>query len=86
MRLFNFVSCKMCNGAWAICYTLVLAFAAGAIVDIDHPISKILGIDSGRFLMPYFGMAGLVLLGCGIGLLITCVCRYKRLGILGGDL
>jgi hypothetical protein len=61
---------------------VVLAFIAGTMVDVDHPLSQILGISNGRFLHPYFAIAGLCFAGIGIILVITCLCRYTQLRFL----
>jgi len=68
--------------AWLICFSVVLAFIGGTIVDVDHPISFYLGIADGRFLHPYFNLAGYILASCGIILLITCLGRYWWIRVL----
>ena len=61
---------------WIVCTVVLLAIVGGIIVDIDHPIARLLALPDGRFLMPYFAVAGGVLVFAGIGFLITCLCRY----------
>jgi len=82
MQLLNWRYPKMRNPAWLICFTVVLSFICGAIVDVDHPISFYLGIPNGRFLMPYFELAGYILVSYGIIFFVTCLCRYLWIGIL----
>jgi len=55
---------------------VVLAFIAGIIVDVDHPLARFLGIHSGRFLHPYFAIGGVIFVGIGLVLVIACLCRY----------
>jgi hypothetical protein len=61
---------------WVMGGVMVLAFVAGIIVDIDHPIAWLLGFHNGRFLMGFFAAASYWALGCGAVLAITCICRY----------
>ncbi len=61
---------------------VVLAFIAGIMVDLDHPLAFILGIHKERFLHPYFGIAGLIFVGIGLILVITCLCRYVQFRLL----
>jgi heme/copper-type cytochrome/quinol oxidase subunit 3 len=68
--------------AWLVGGLMVLAFVAGIVVDVDHPLAKILGIPYARFLHPYFALAGFGFLGLGIILAIACLCRYLQLRIL----
>ena len=82
MQLSNRRYPKMRNPAWLICFTVVLSFICGTIVDVDHPISLYLGIANGRFLMPYFELAGYILASCGIIYTIACLCRYLWIRIL----
>lgn len=62
---------------------VVLAFIAGIMVDLDHPLALVLGISNERFLHPYFAVAGLGSICIGLGLVITCLCRYIFPGFLG---
>lgn len=55
---------------------MVLAFIAGIMVDLDHPLAFLLGINEGRFLHPYFAVAGIAFIGAGLILAIACVCRF----------
>ena len=83
MRLLNFIRSRMYSRTWNICYLLVLSFCAGILVDIDHPLHYYFGWgENGRYLMGYFEVAGYILLGCGIIILIGCVCRFIKLRIL----
>jgi ABC-type cobalamin transport system permease subunit len=68
--------------AWLVGTVVLLAIVGGIIVDIDHPIAWLLGIPDGRFLMPYFAVAGGVLVLAGGGFLIACLCRYTWLRFL----
>lgn len=68
--------------AWIVGTIVLLAIAGGIIVDIDHPIAQLLEIPDRRFLMPYFAVAGGVLLLAGPSFLIACLCRYTWLGFL----
>jgi hypothetical protein len=61
---------------------VVLAVIGGVMVDVDHPLAQLLGIRYGRFLHPYFAVAGLGLLGLGIILFIACLCRFLQLRLL----
>ena len=73
---------KLRNITWMLCGLMVLAFIAGVIPDIDHPLSQILGITDGRFLHPAFGIMGYILVGCGVIILITLLGRHFKPGIL----
>jgi hypothetical protein len=55
---------------------VVLAFIAGTMVDVDHPLAQLLGISHQRFLHPYFAYAGLGALCIGLGLVVTCLRRF----------
>ncbi len=68
--------------AWLVGGIMVLAFVAGIMVDVDHPLAQVLGIHDARFLHPYFAYAGLILLGSGIVLALACLCRYLQLRLL----
>jgi ABC-type cobalamin transport system permease subunit len=68
--------------AWLVGAVVLLAIVGGIIVDIDHPIARLLALPDGRFLMPYFAVAGGVLVFAGIGFLIACLCRYSWLRFL----
>jgi len=68
--------------AWIVGTIVLLAIAGGIIVDIDHPIAQLLEIPDRRFLMPYFAVAGGVLLLAGLSFLIACLCRYTWLRFL----
>ena len=67
---------------WIVCTVVLLAIVGGIIVDIDHPIARLLALPDGRFLMPYFAVAGGVLVFAGISFLIACLCRYTWLRFL----
>jgi hypothetical protein len=68
--------------AWLMGGVVVLAFIAGPMVDVDHPLSQVLGIHHSRFLHPNFAIAGLGFVGIGIVLVIACICRYIQLRLL----
>ncbi len=70
------------NIAWVMGGIVVLAFISGVMVDIDHPIAWLLGNGHGRFLHPYFALAGTWAIGLGIILGITCLCRLAFLRLL----
>ena len=72
--------------AWIMGGIVVLALIAGPIVDVDHPIAWMVGIADGRFLMPYFDVASYILIGSGLVVAVTCLCRYARLRLLRGGL
>lgn len=78
----NNLHCLLRNLARFICVAVVLAFISGSVVDIDHPIAWALGMPNGRFLMPYFNLVGYIAVGCGIIILISCLCRYSRIRLL----
>ena len=63
---------------WLICYLVVLAFIAGIVVDVDHALSILLGLNNARFLHLHFTIVGLVFIGIGTGILIALVCRLHR--------
>ncbi len=67
---------------WLMGGIVVLAFIAGPMVDVDHPLAWVLGIRNGRFLHPYFAAAGLAFVGIGLILAIACLCRYTQLRLL----
>ncbi len=73
---------KIHRFTWIMGGVMVLSFVAGIMVDIDHPVARILGIHNGRFLHPYFAVLGLGFVGVGIILVIACLCRYLQLGLL----
>lgn len=73
---------KMRSLTWLVGAVVLLAIGGGIIVDIDHPIAWLLEIPNGRFLMPYFAVAGGVLVLAGVGFLIACLCRYTWLRFL----
>lgn len=64
---------------------MVLACVVASILpDLDHPLHYYLHWgEHERFLMRYFTIAGLILVGSGIGLLITLVCRLTLTRFLG---
>lgn len=68
--------------AWLMCSIVVLALIAGPVVDVDHPIAWMVGVADGRFLMPYFDVAGYIFIGSGLVMAIACLCRYARLRLL----
>ena len=68
--------------AWFMGSLMVLAFVAGTMVDVDHPLAGLLGIGYGRFLHPYFALAGAGLLGIGIILAVACFRRLFSAGVL----
>ena len=80
--LFNRGSSGVRNIAWLMGGIVVLAFTAGIMVDIDHPITWILGTDNGRFLHPFFALAGNWAVGIGIVLAISCICRFAFIRFL----
>ena len=80
--IFNKPYHLLSNPAWVMGYLMVLAYMAGIIVDIDHPIAWALEIANGRFLMPYFSIGGVAALCCGIVLVISCLCRYAWIRFL----
>lgn len=80
--IFNKPYHLLSNAAWVMGYLMVLAYMAGIIVDIDHPIAWALEIANGRFLMPYFSIGGVAALCCGIVLVISCLCRYAWIRFL----
>ena len=82
MRIQHTLDIKMRNPARFMGFIVVLTIIAGVIVDVDHPIAFWLGIADGRFLMPYFNLAGYILVGCGIVLLFTCLGRYIQSRLL----
>ena len=82
MRTRYTLGSKMRSLAWLVGAIVLLAIGGGIIVDIDHPIAWLLAIPDGRFLMPYFAVAGGVLVLAGIGFLIACLCRYTWLRFL----
>jgi hypothetical protein len=67
---------------WLMGGIVVLAFIAGTVVDVDHPLAWVLGIRNGRFLHSYFAAAGLIFVGAGLILAIACLCRYARVRVL----
>ncbi len=67
---------------WLMGGIVVFAFAAGVMVDVDHPLAWALGIRSYRFLHPYFAIIGLGLIGLGLILGIACLCRCLQLRLL----
>ncbi len=82
MRTRYTLDSKMRSLAWLVGTVVLLAIIGGIIVDIDHPIARLLAIPDGRFLMPYFAVAGGVLVLAGISFLIACLCRYVWLRFL----
>ncbi len=82
MRIFYREHNLFRDPAWVLGFAVVLAFIFGTIVDIDHPIAFYLGIPDGRFLLPYFNLAGYILVGCGIVCLIACTCRCSWIRFL----
>ena len=68
--------------AWVMGSVVVLAFIAGPMVDLDHPLALVLGIHNGRFLHPAFAIAGLSFIGAGLILVVACFCRYLQLRLL----
>ncbi len=82
MRIQYTLGNKVRSLAWIMGTVVLLAIVGGTIVDIDHPIAWLLALPDGRFLMPYFAVAGGVLLLAGLGFLITCLCRYTWIRFL----
>lgn len=82
MRIQHTLGNKVRSLAWIMGTVVLLAIVGGIIVDIDHPIAWLLALPDGRFLMPYFAVAGGVLLLAGLGFLITCLCRYAWIRFL----
>lgn len=64
--------------SWIVCLCLGVAFIGGVLMDIDHPIHYIWGIGAhGRFAMEAFAVSGAFALLCGLGILISLVCRHR---------
>lgn len=83
MRLFNWLDYKVRASSYRIWIALVFTIAfCSVVVDVDHPISFYLGIPNGRFLHPYFELAGYILVSCGTIFLIACLGRYLRVRVL----
>jgi len=61
---------------------MVLAFVAGIVPDLDHPLAILLGISDERFLHPYFAVIGSGFVGGGIILAFACLCRCIQLRLL----
>jgi hypothetical protein len=68
--------------AWFMGGVVVLAFIGGVVVDVDHPLAWVLGISYGRFLHPYFAVAGIGFVSAGLVLAIACICRCLQLRVL----
>ena len=73
---------KMRSPAWVVCCLMVLAFASGIVVDIDHLLHYLRWREHGRYLMGYFETAGYILIGCGVIILLTCLGRRAFTGVL----
>ncbi len=73
---------KMRSLAWIVGTVVLLAIVGGIIVDIDHPTAQLLENPDRRFLMPYFAVAGGVLLLAGFSFLLACLCRYTWIRFL----
>ena len=73
---------KLRNITWLLCGLMVLAFIAGVLPDIDHPLAQIFGITDGRFLHPAFGIMGYILAGSGVILLIAFLGRHIKSRVL----
>lgn len=83
MWLRNSLPFKVRGIAWIVFSLVVLAFITGMLPDIDHLLHWLFGWgESGRYLMGYFEIAGYILLGSGIIIFISCICRYIWLRIL----
>jgi len=82
MRTRHTLDGKMRSLTWIVGAVVLLAIGGGIIVDIDHAIARFVALPDGRFLMPYFAVAGGVLVLAGIGFLITCLCRYTWIRFL----
>ena len=82
MGIRHLVGNKMRSPSWMLGFVMVLAIFCGLIVDVDHPISSVMGIADGRFLHPHFELVGYILISCGIILLVSCACRYAWIRLL----
>lgn len=84
MRIFSLANYFLSSPAWIMVSLIFTAFIIGLLPDIDHPIAYWLGIENGRFLHPYFNLAGYILLGCGIGFVVASFCRLSLSRFLRG--
>ena len=72
----------MYSATRVIGYLMVLAFASGVAIDIDHILAPLLGIDNKRFLHPLLLPTGIVLISSGCWLIVTSLCRLVGTRIL----
>jgi len=83
MWFHNLARYLLSHPAWLVCWLMGIAFVFSIVVDIDHPLHYYLHWgEHGRYLHKYLVVVGFVSVGCGLGIIVTLVCRYCRTGVL----
>ena len=62
--------------------SVAIGLLASVLVDLDHPLSVVLGVQNQRFAHSYYAVAGSIALFVGCGCIITYLCRLYRFRIL----